>query len=148
MINVSHAVHRLLPIWSAVTDSAFQCSGWSLDPTPRWITGKIVSLFSIHSSNSYSWVNLSCYRVLRWVQHLWCRGEDLPYPDSLRRGCHHLQLNTRRLQARVPALLPYRQARDTGHHRWCGNLHLEGKPHHGECLSGWHHNDLLIRQQR
>jgi hypothetical protein len=49
-------------------------------------------------------------------------------------GCY-----TSRLQVKVLTLLP---------HRCRGHLHLEGKSCPGECLRGWHHSDLLPRQQR
>jgi hypothetical protein len=91
------------------------------DPSTPRLDGSHVKL-SFFNLNSFSWVNLSCYRVLRRVQQPWCCGEDLPQSGRFWRGHHHLQQDTGCLQARVPALLPYCRARDTGHRRYCAHL--------------------------
>jgi hypothetical protein len=105
MINIICAVHRPLPI-----RSASQCTWWSLDPMLRCITGLTLFLFQFRIQiPTHSWVKLSCYRVLIWAHHPWCRGEGLSQPNSLRCGHHcRLQLDTRR--------------------RRRGHLQLEGKP--------------------
>jgi hypothetical protein len=149
MINIICTVHRPFPV-----RSTSQRTRRSLNTTLRWITGITLFLFQFRIQIlTHSWVKLLCYRVLIWAQHPWCRGEGLPQSGSLQR-CHHcrhqldtshhrLQVHTGRhrlqpaIQARVPALLPHFPARDTGHHRR-GHLQLEGKPHRGECLCGWH----------
>jgi hypothetical protein len=163
MINVICAVHMPLPI-----RSMSQCTRRSLDPTLQWITG--ITLFLVQfriQILTHLWVKLSCYRILIWARHSWCRGKGLPQPGSLRRGRYHrLQLYTDRhclqvdtghhrlqpaIQARVLALLPHVSVRDTGsHHR--RHLQLEGKPYHGECLRGRHQcrsrSDLLLRHRQ
>jgi hypothetical protein len=130
MINVICAVRSPLPI-----QFTSQCTRRSFDPTVRWITGIILFLFQFRIQIlTHSRVKLSCYRVLIWTHHSWCRGESLPQLGSLRCGRHHrLQLDTghhrlqvdtghHRLQlairARVPALLPHLSIRDTSrrHH--------------------------------
>jgi hypothetical protein len=153
MINVIHAVHKPLPTWSAS-----QCTWWSLNPMLWCITCIILFLFQfIIQILTHAWVKLSCYRVLLWVQHPWCRGKGLPQSSRLQRGHHScLQLNTGphhlqpAIQARVLALLPHIRATDIGRYR--GHLQLEGKPHRGECLCWWHRrcsrSDLLLRHRR
>jgi hypothetical protein len=159
MINVICAIHRPLPIWSMS-----ECTQWSLDPMLRWVIGIFLFLYQFRIQFlTHAQVKLSCYRVFirvqhSWclirVQHSWCCGEGLSQLGSLWRGC--LQLNTGRnrlqstIQARVLAFLPHLLARDTGR-RYRGHLQLEGKPHHGEWLRGWHRRhsriDLLLRHR-
>jgi hypothetical protein len=81
--------------------------------------------------------SILCYRLLTVAMHPGHSGqEDLPQPVHLPRGRHRLrQVSGRlrvqasgirpysRIQISLEATLPHRQARATGHHRRCGDLH-------------------------
>jgi hypothetical protein len=109
MINVSHAVRRLLPIWPIITYSMSHHTGLSLDPTPRRIIGKIVFFqFRIQILTHESIENVTGFSngsntrdVVRRISH---NRADFDVAAT------SLQLDTDRLQPRVPTLITHHRS--------------------------------------